>query len=165
LYSGSPVSLSFSERSDQKRVILIELKNQDLHHTSIPVPVFRNLVKVSGSLAAIKEKLNLHSAQKNALKTLVELELIAKDYDPELVQQFESFVFQFESDTLQIVKHKASFENRISGTNQLFSSEQQIEELQPSQVFSTLLEKENIQDKDRVALRAAFEKIIEELNA
>lgn len=49
-YAGSPIPLSFSERADTKEVTLITIQtNQSLHHTAIPVPLARPLLRFKGN--------------------------------------------------------------------------------------------------------------------
>src|SRR5690606_12858002 len=57
-YSGSPIPLSFSERKDEKRVLLIDVEKGWLPET-LPVPVFRKLKRISGSLSELQEKLEV----------------------------------------------------------------------------------------------------------
>ena len=56
-YSGSPLPLSFSEIKDEKRVLILDTEI-DWEPESIPVPIFRKLIKISGTLSEIQLKLN-----------------------------------------------------------------------------------------------------------
>ena len=53
-YSGSPIALSFSEKSDKKIVIELEITPEGIEQTSHPVPAFRKLVKFSGTFEEVK---------------------------------------------------------------------------------------------------------------
>lgn len=57
-YSGSLLPLSFSETKDDKSVYLLHFqRDQLLEVESLPVPVFRRLKSISGSLQEVKESL------------------------------------------------------------------------------------------------------------
>jgi len=55
-YSGSPLSLSFSERTDVKRVLIIDT-TLGWEPKSIPIPNIRKLILIQGNMEEIKEKL------------------------------------------------------------------------------------------------------------
>src|SRR5690606_2989448 len=80
LYSGSPLPLSFSERDDRKRVLLLDT-DQVFEPVSVEVPVFRQLRRISGDLMEITSKLHSLSPE-GELPTLVEIELIEEQYSP-----------------------------------------------------------------------------------
>ena len=57
-YSGSIIPLSFSERQDQKSVVLLTLEGKKITETKIvEVPVYRQLKSIQGDLQKIKESL------------------------------------------------------------------------------------------------------------
>jgi len=57
-YSGSPIPLSFSERSDQKSVQLIVVDEGHIATIQkVDIPTFRSLVRIKGPLADVKKQL------------------------------------------------------------------------------------------------------------
>jgi exonuclease SbcD len=159
-YSGSPLPLSFSERSDQKRVLILET-NSGFEPESIPVPEFRKLKKLKGDLKHLKKELQNLSAGE-PLETLVELELVEENYDPSLLTELDRFVSDFNEKGVRVVKHRATFKKRTEGASELFKRGQQLEDLKPLEVFEKRLEKEDYSSETQQMLRDAFHQILEE---
>ncbi len=159
-YSGSPLPLSFSERSDQKRVLLLDTSS-GFKPESIAVPEFRKLKKLKGNLSHLKKDLQ-HLPAGEPLETLVELELEEENYDPALLTELDRFVNDFDKEGVRVVKHRATFKNRTEGASELFKKGQQLEDLKPLEVFEKRLEKENYDSETQQLLRDAFHQILEE---
>ncbi len=57
-YSGSPIPLSFSESSDVKELVLLETsRDGNIEISTIPVPVFRRLLRVHGTPETVTQKI------------------------------------------------------------------------------------------------------------
>src|SRR5690606_32767165 len=78
-YSGSPIPLSFSERKDQKRVLIID--TNDFSVESMEIPSFRKLKRLAGTLEELETKLNNFEPE-GTLDNLLDLEMIEENYDP-----------------------------------------------------------------------------------
>jgi exonuclease SbcD len=58
IYSGSPNMLSFSETEYAKRIVLLEIgENQISNLQSIEIPIFRKLIQITGTLSEIENQL------------------------------------------------------------------------------------------------------------
>ncbi|MGB5942442.1 MAG: exonuclease SbcCD subunit D C-terminal domain-containing protein [Leeuwenhoekiella sp.] len=160
-YSGSPLALSFSERQDEKRVLLLDTKN-GFEPQSISVPTFRRLLKIIGSLGSIKNKLGTLSAE-GQLTNLIEVAMLEDNFDANLIAQLDELVTSFNVRGMEIVKHRATFKNRQQETGQLFTVNQHLEDLKPQEVFAKLLEQHSYSEdvKDKVA--QAFSEITEQV--
>lgn len=163
LYSGSPISLSFSEKTDTKRVILIEL-NDELSHKTIEVPAFRKLIKIEGSLIKIQQSLENLEENKEALPTLIEVEMKEDDYDPGSVVEFEALLEAFDRPDAEVVKQRITFKNKIGGSSALYEETVSIDELMPEEVFRKKMEKENLSDEQQQMLREAFTEILQSMH-
>lgn len=158
-YSGSPIPLSFSERNDLKRVLLIDTQ-KGFEPESISVPSWRKFIYISGSLTEIATK--LQTLQENSpLKNLVEVHLIEKIYSVEIENAFWELIHSFESEHYEIVKSRLEFQNRTTGTSELFSAEQNLADLKPQDVFSKFLETQNLEAKTLQDLKEAFQKLVD----
>ncbi|MDX1752578.1 MAG: exonuclease SbcCD subunit D C-terminal domain-containing protein [Salinimicrobium sediminis] len=161
-YSGSPLPLSFSERKDEKRVLLIDTDN-GWEPQSIPVPCFRSLLRISGNLEELTFKLE-ELQEKKALESLIEVELKEKQYDPLKIYALDELVSEFQKEGFKIVKHRASFENQLKGAAQAFAPHQQLQDLQPKDVFLELVnQKNNYNQTDLQEILSAFDEILEEI--
>ncbi|HET8838608.1 MAG TPA: exonuclease subunit SbcD, partial [Flavobacteriaceae bacterium] len=160
-YSGSPLPLSFSERNDEKRVLLLDT-TETWNPKSLPIPVFRGLLKISGNLQELKNKLN-SLGKPNELDSLIEVELREKQYDATKILGLDELVSTFHKPGFEIVKHRATFENQIQGTAELYKGGEQLENLNPREVFLELLSAHQYDENIENELQYAFDELLEEI--
>ena len=160
-YSGSPLPLSFSERKDEKRVLLLDTE-QGWEPQSIPVPAFRSLLKLSGDLQELTFKLE-QPAEKKQLESLIEVELKEEQYDAAKIYALDELVTNFKKEGFKIVKHRASFKNQLKGAAQAFAPEQQLQDLQPKEVFLELIGRHDYDEATRGEILSAFDELLEEI--
>jgi exonuclease SbcD len=163
VYSGSPVSLSFGERKDEKRVVILEVKDGKVTHESLDVPKFRTLAKITGTLAEVKEKADALKNVEQKLKTLIEIEMIEPTDDPRRALELENYVQEFSSEYCEIVKVRYNPKERISSATDLFGEQRGIEEFKPVDVLEKKMAATQLSDEDRNTLRMAFHEILEEI--
>jgi DNA repair protein SbcD/Mre11 len=161
-YSGSPLSLSFSERKDQKRMLLLDTTT-GFEPESIPIPAFRKLLKLSGSLDLLREKLNLLDGV-TELENLIEIELIEEQFDAVKIYELDELVTAFDKPGYQIVKHRATFKNRQKSTSESFEPHQQLEDLKPKDVFLELIADHQYEDETQQELVSAFDELLQDLS-
>lgn len=161
-YSGSPLMLSFSERRDEKRVLLLDTTN-NLAVENIQIPKFRQLLKISGTLEEIENKLS-HLDAIGHLKSLVEIEMIEKDFSQNKLTLLDQLVSDFNHKDFEIVKHRASFKNEQVKTSEIYKINQNLEDLKPKEVFDNLIEQESYSEKEKTELRQTFIELEELLN-
>lgn len=161
-YSGSPLPLSFSERRDEKRILLIDTAN-GWEPQSIPVPSFRSLLKVSGNLEELTFKLEELQDRKE-LESLIEVELKEEQYDALKLYALDELVSGFQKSGYRIVKHRASFKNQAKGAAQSFADNQQLQDLQPKEVFMELINRHEYDTETQGEILMAFDEILQELH-
>lgn len=160
-YSGSPLPLSFSERRDEKRILIIDTAN-GWEPQSIPVPVFRSLLKISGSLEELTFKL-AELQEKKQLESLIEIELKEEQYDAMKLYALDELVSGFQRDGFRIVKHRATFKNQLQGAGEAFGGDLQLQDLKPKEVFLELIERHEYDEETRQEITSAFDELLEEL--
>lgn len=161
LYSGSPIPLSFSERKDQKRMLLIDTE-KSFEPESIALPNFRQLIRISGNLEDLQSKLNgLNKV--SLLTSLIELDLVEEHYDAQKIYALDNLVNDFEREGFEIVKQRVQFINRIQGASELYENNQQLEDLKPKDVFLELISKQEYDEREKNEILAAFNEILEEV--
>jgi len=161
-YSGSPLPLSFSERKDEKRLLLIDTEN-GFEPESIAIPSFRKLIRISGNIAKIQQKLFRLESQ-GSLTNLIEVELKEENYDSNLIAQLDDLVTNFEQANFEIVKHRATFKNQLRESGKLFESHQHLEDLKPQEVFQKLLAQHSYSEEVKEKVNIAFQELLEEVN-
>ncbi len=162
-YSGSPLPLSFSERSDAKRLLLIDTA-KGFEPVSIAIPSFRKMLRLSGTLASLQAKLQELEAD-GPLKTLVELEMEEEKSDPDKIIALDRLVQDFEHPRIQIVKHRAYFKDKPSGAGALYGKTQALEDLHARDVFDKLLGSQELTPENHSLLKEAFEQVLEEVES
>jgi exonuclease SbcD len=158
-YSGSPIPLSFSERKDEKRVLIYDVVSKAI--SSIEIPTFRLIKRISGTLEEVQAKVN-QLADSEELETLVEIEMIEDKYDPARIVDLDRWVQEYHRDGLKIVAHRARFTDQKSDIGEFFEN-RSLEDLKPMEVFEKMLEKQDKDDEDRELLRMAFSEILDEV--
>ncbi len=158
-YSGSPLMFSFSERKDEKRVLLIDT-NKGFEPESFAIPSFRKLLKVAGSLEEVQDKLaNLQHEGK--LDTLVEVEMREPDYSTKKLAQLDELISNFKKEHIEIIKYRAQFKNQQQQSSEVFGSRQNLEDLKPKEVFESLLENETYLPEEKQELLHTFDELKE----
>ncbi len=162
-YCGSPVSLSFSEKEDQKQVNVLTIKNNRLENLEIvPVPKHRNLLAFTGSLEEVEQQIGAYE-QKTGLISLAEIIVNEEIESLERRQAFEAVVNEQTNPRLQIVKSRLIFKNKIRGASDAFAAGTDVADVTPMQMFEKKLELQSgLENTDE--LKAAFRDILQELN-
>lgn len=74
VYPGSPLPLSFKEAEYDKKVFLVDLEGSECSIEEVTVPVFRELVRVEGSLDEIITRANFEDWQNKYIEVKVHLD-------------------------------------------------------------------------------------------
>ena len=160
-YSGSPIPLSFSERKDEKRILIIDT-NKSWIPESLPIPSFRKLLKLTGSLQELQTKLE-DLVNTSILNNLIELEMIEEQYDATKLYELDKLIQNFENPGFEIVKSRVNFKNKVSGASELYAGTTHLEDLKPREVFSQLLDKHEYTTEVNTEILGAFDELMEEV--
>jgi exonuclease SbcD len=163
-YSGSPISLSFSERKDQKYVIELTLENAKL---SVPelvdIPKFRELKRLKGTVDEVWKVLEAYQSSFQ-LPTLMEILVEEEAYDPNHTLRFNLMNQEFENHDFAIVISKLTYQNKVTGTAQLFAIGENVASLSPKEIFLKRIEGDEIEAKTRRELVEAFDELLREVS-
>ena len=163
-YSGSPISLSFSERKDQKYIIELTLENGKL---SIPelidVPKFRELKRLKGTIDEVWEALEAYQSSFQ-LPALMEILVEEEAYDPNHTLRFNLMNQEFENRDFAIVISKLTYKNKVAGTAQLFATGENVASLSPKEIFLKRIEGDEIETQTRNELVEAFDELLREVS-
>ncbi len=162
-YSGSPIPLSFSEQSDQKRILVLDTEKSFIPQ-SIPIPSFRKLLKIKGDIIRLGAKLSALPSH-DGLDTLIELELEEEVYDAEKMFQLDGLVSGFDTSGYEIVKHRTRFSNAHKKLGQLYENSEKLEDVRPKDVFMKKISEHEYDTGTRQELLSAFEEILSEVYA
>ncbi|MFT4031125.1 MAG: exonuclease SbcCD subunit D C-terminal domain-containing protein [Siphonobacter sp.] len=164
-YSGSPIALSFSERLDEKIVVLLELKNnQVIDIQEINVPKFRQLRRITGSFTEVEKRIQAYT-HTNSLKTLVEIEIQEEHRDPMLIDVAKAYFLNFSHPHMFVLNWRFRFEQQLKATEELFGETTQLTELRPRDVFEQWLSENADNEESKILLSEAFEELLNQTNS
>lgn len=153
-YSGSPIPLSFSEASSQKRVNIVEFKEKVLKVDELDIPLFRPLVVLRGDAKKIEKELEKVEDK----SSWIEVHLNDKNpfYANQLIRErakeLELTLLAVKIDRVESVLKKEDFEV-IS-----------LDELNPLEVFEKRLEKDALEDEELIQeLVVTFKQVVSEV--
>ena len=160
-YSGSPIQLSFSERKDQKRVLIIDTE-KDFKIESLSIPSFRKLKKIKGNFQKVEAEL-LALKGESTLTDLIEIELIEENYNPELIFTLNQLIEKFNVPGIEIVKHRVYFTEIQKKLGHLSQKTQHLQELQAQEVFDKKIQELNLQEKKKELVLLAFNELLNQI--
>ena len=153
-YSGSPIPLSFSEASSEKKVNIITFSGKTPSVREVSIPLYRSLVVLRGDTKSILEALNAVTDKESWIEVHVNDEnpFYANQVIREKAEELEL--------TLLAVKIDKSEQALCSEDFQVVS----LDELTPLDLFEKRLEKEELQDETlRNELIKNFKNIVAEV--
>jgi exonuclease SbcD len=153
--------MSFSEKNDQKEIVLLEFDAATMTQTRIPIPFSRKLVLFEGTLDEVKKKIFEYTAE-SPLIDLAEIRVREKEYSMMAIEGLEQLRTETDAPGLKIVKAKVEFENMQKGLSTLLSAGTLLSELDPEELFIKRLELEPTIDNGDELLNA-FREIVEQL--
>jgi DNA repair protein SbcD/Mre11 len=162
-YSGSPVYLDFSESNTEKIVILLEFdENRNIDIEKVQIPLFRSLLRFSGNLEYIRQKLESIETI-GLLPSWIELDVNEENYQPALIESFERLNTEYKSGTYSIIKSRIYFSSGPASLPSMYMTGQTIEDLTPQEVFEKRLESDITDTTDKDLLREAYNELLEEV--
>lgn len=160
-YSGSPISLSFSEKLDRKQVVILDIQNGKLNTETLEIPIFRRLVTFEGTLEEVKDQITKYE-HKSPLTDLAELIVKEENENIIIIKELDDILSREKENGLDIVKGKLEFVNKILGTSSFMGEGENVSDFKPEQLFEKRLDLEgNV--VNRSDLVNAFKEIMEQI--
>lgn len=160
-YSGSPIYLDFSEVNYHKQILIVELDSKQMTITPKPIPIFRKLLRLRGSMQEVKVELDQFQND-YPLQALVELDIIESAYSQAVINQLEALVNTPHED-YKVIKYKIS-NSKIETPNILEHQKTgHFEQISPLQMLEKRLDTEMLDDKAREDIMRQYQEIVESL--
>lgn len=160
-YSGSPIALSFSEKEDLKEVVILELEGSEFKISSLPIPQFRKLISIKGTVEDVNKILSNYKSE-SQLTDLIEILIEEENENIEHIRILEEFLTSEAQNGYQIIKGRINFKNKLVGTSVLLNAGEDIGDFKPIQLFEKRLEQDDsLEDKQELIL--AFKEILQKL--
>jgi exonuclease SbcD len=161
-YSGSPVALDFSERDDQKQVVIVEcLFARPASIEIVPLPTFRRLVRFSGTLAETENALAAFNCGVYPLPVFAEVQLSpdAKTSTLDINEHFRTLTDKHHGERMQILR---VVQARALDSSSAFhdSVDAGLEEFSRTEVFAEKLKKSGWEGEEADELLSTFTELL-----
>lgn len=161
-YSGSPISLSFSEHEDRKELVRIDTDGRIVYVKPVQIPTFRTLIRVTGNLQELETSLRAVLPSIYRLPAWAEVELVLEQANPIEIAAFEQWVNHFQHPHVQIIRHRVKL-NQASQTLRWSDDPGiRLEDLQPIDVFRKRLDQTSLTEEERLVMEQTFKTLLQE---
>lgn len=158
-YSGSPVPLSFGERDNRHQVLELTLDNGQLTAIeSIPVPRFRSLLHINGTLEEVRNKLEAIETGE-LLPTLVEILVEEDDESLAIRTHFEQLQRDYMQAPFFIAKSRLLFRNKLKRLDSLYVADTHLQDLSYLEVFNRKLDALQVEGEERTVLMETYKQL------
>jgi exonuclease SbcD len=139
-YASSPISLCFTENNYQHKIIQLEIIENKINQTSIPIPKFRSLYQIKGTMDEVEAKL-FAIQNKYALPVLLDLFIEEAHFDPTISGRIDILKnWCTEQGNIKIVSCRVRYQERVHDKIKTGFSELQCHELDPHNLFVKMIE-------------------------
>ncbi len=156
-YSGSPLPISFAEADHDKEVVCVEFIDKQIKVESLKIPRFQELKRIRGDWEFIFNEIT--QEKKRGSKAFLEIVYTGGEFiDPKLHNELERCT---EGSSLEILKiNNERKRDRIISEGENSAS---LDDLQPIDVFKSILEAEQILENIHDDLTAKFLEIVAQM--
>ncbi|MCG8453480.1 MAG: exonuclease SbcCD subunit D C-terminal domain-containing protein, partial [Spirochaetales bacterium] len=158
-YCGSPLPMGYGEATQEKKVVLIEIKKHSpapvIHE--IPVPRFQQLVRITGSLDDLRARLTELKDQGST--AWLEIEYTGKDIISNLREMIDEIMANSAME-IRRIKNRRVMDRWILP----ITDEETLDDMDASDVFTRCLDAFEVADEEREELRNSYNEIITSLH-
>lgn len=155
-YSGSPLPMGFGEAEQAKKVIVADFMNQTLSISEFPVPCFQELIRITGDIDSISEKIaELKSSES---KAWLEIEITSLTAATMITSHFDEMLQGSHLEILRI-KNKNIADRALTP----LAENETLETLSDSDVFRRCLEAYEIPEMEHALLTDTYNEAIASL--
>lgn len=161
-YSGSPFALSFSERTQQKRILLVETIANTLNSQAIEIPLFRKLIRVEGNWEKVQHAVEGLPVQE-FLPACLELRVEEPEFDPALARNISTWIEKITHDRsdIKILQHRYSVAAQEKQSHSLLQQNKNLAELRPIEVLQAIMQYQKVMPEKQEALQQTFIELME----
>jgi len=155
-YCGSPIRMSFSDRKDDKIVVMIEFCDaSEPKITKIEVPQKRKLHSLRGNFFDVVQKLDQLTLEASP-NDWAEIMIVEEKFDPLMQHKISSLVESIKKP--EVLHSRLHFLDAEENRKHLFNSGVSLNDLSVSEVFDKLLERLNVNDAE--PLKNTFDELL-----
>ena len=155
-YSGSPIPMGYGEATQEKSVVIVEIKNQRSKITLQKIPCFQPLERIAGSLDEIQAR--IEELKRDDSNAWLEIEFTGADIIGNLRELLDEAVVD-SSMEIRRIKNKRIIDRIISAIHE----EETLDDLDVHDVFERCLDTFDVPPEDRPEMIASYNEIIHSL--
>ena len=155
-YSGTPIPMGFSEAAHSQYILDITLTRMEFSVTPVKIPRTVDIVSITGDIKQIERVISAH--KETGKKILAEVIYTGTELLPDLTAKVRTFVDGSLISVIRIADSNMYFPPRPSD-DPPDDPNKRLKALDEESVFSTLLEKRNIEETQRTGLWNAYREL------
>ncbi len=162
-YSGSPNILSFSELNYDKKIIELEITNNEISDIKdIIIPKFRNIIKITGDLERCKSELKLISNTKQKLLPWIEVVIDNEANNTIGFAEIQQYVNELNSgeELLKVLKVSLKNARDTRGVEQINQQAKEVKDLSPVEIFKEKCKEQEFNLDENEDILDAFNEIV-----
>lgn len=157
-YASSPISLGFSENVYKHKLIRLDTDGDTIRQSFVPVPRFRSLYQVRGTLQEVEAKLALLQC-KYQFDALLDLTIDEETYDPLVMPRLEALKNELLGRNMKVVSQRVIFRDKSSHRKMGSLVHDRVKDLEPTIVFEKIIE-EREDNEEKSALKDLFSTLL-----
>ena len=157
-YASSPISLGFSENIYKHKLIRLDTDGDTIRQSFVPVPRFRSLYQVRGTLQEVEAKLALLQC-KYQFDALLDLTIDEETYDPLVMPRLEALKNELLGRNMKVVSQRVIFRDKSSHRKMGSLVHDRVKDLEPTMVFEKIIE-EREDNEEKSALKDLFSTLL-----
>ncbi len=157
-YASSPISLGFSENKYNHKVVMLNIENNQITETDIPVEKNRSLYQLKGTMNEVEENIK-KLKNKYKLQVLLDIQITEEVFDPTITDRLEALKEMLVvKNEMKIINTRISYNDKKAARFSTNYNTNELNDIKPLDVFKTLIEDRT--DEEKAKLLEKFSEII-----
>jgi len=157
-YASSPISLGFTENQYHHKVVMLNIENNQITETHIPVDKNRSLYQLKGTMKEVEENIK-KLKNKYKLQVLLDIQITEEKFDPTITDRLEALKEMLAvKNEMKIINTRISYNDKKAARFSTTFNTNELNDIKPLDVFKTLIEDRT--DEEKVKLLEKFSEII-----
>lgn len=147
-YTSSPISLGFSENKYNHKVIMLDINDNQIMESEIPVKKNRSLYQLKGTMKEVEEQVQ-KLENKYSLQVLLDILIEEEKFDPTITDRLEAIKEMLAVDNkMKIINTRIIFKDKNATRFSSTFNTNELKDLKPMDVFKNLIENRDMAEKN-----------------
>jgi len=147
-YASSPISLGFSENKYNHKVVMLDINDNKIMESEIPVKKNRSLYQLKGTMKEVEEQVQ-KLENKYSLQVLLDILIEEDKFDPTITDRLEAIKEMLAVDNkMKIINTRIIFKDKTATRFSSTFNANELKDLKPMDVFKNLIENRDMAEKN-----------------